>query len=395
MHYASLETLASTRHPPVHSLIMKTAILLPKEDRRLLRGHVWAYRNEFATLPPLEDGEWVDILSHERRFIGRGFYQAEGGIAVRLISSDHIEPDGAFLNERIKAARLFRETLFPGSATYRWLHGESDGLPGLVADRYGAVVCAHSSCRFYIEYADDLLRAFVATPGVTGARLECCGKVIQHGDIPNPLECDFDGVRVAVNVVSGQKTGLFLDQRLNRKRMALFAAGRRVLDGHCHAGAWSAQAALAGATSVIGVDTSSSAIEQAQQTAELNGVGSTCAFECADILQVLSRSEMFDMIILDPPAFAKARSQKDKALGLYQSLNRDAIKIITSGGYLVSSSCSHFVAREEFVEMLKRAARAAQRSCALIELRGASPDHPVLLAMPETEYLTCAILRIW
>ena len=374
---------------------MKHLQLLPKEDRRLLRGHPWVYRNELAKIPPMDDGELADVFSAQDRFIGRGFYQAQGGIAVRLLTRHQVPIDGVFLNERIDNARIFRERLFPDQSVYRWVFGESDGLPGFVADRYGTLISAQTSCRFYASCVDELADAFLAREGVEGVRIVINNVLHTYGNAPASVIASIDGVQVAVNLEEGQKTGMFLDQRENCLAIRRFAHNARVLDGHCYIGLWSCHAALAGAKSVLGVDTSAKAIEAATANAQRNGVGDQCAFERADIAEVLQqRGDRYDVVLLDPPAFVKSHAQEHKALGLYQALNAAAMNAVEPGGILVTSSCSHFVSREAFLEVLKRAASAAHRKVWAFDVRGAAPDHPVLLAMPETAYLKCVFLRV-
>ncbi|MCC6699172.1 MAG: class I SAM-dependent rRNA methyltransferase [Candidatus Hydrogenedentes bacterium] len=375
---------------------METAILKSKEDRRLLRGHLWAYRNEFAKLPRVSDGEVVDIQSDRGRFIGRGFYQSEGGIGVRILTRrDNETVDAAFLARRVARAKRYRDRLYPGENVYRWVYGESDGLPGLVVDRYGPVVVAQSSCQFYAQYAEILAKAFQEHEGVTGVKLTLPGVDKRVGEVPDAMEVSIGGLQFTVNLAEGQKTGIFLDQRENCWALRPLAHGAKVLDGHCYAGQWSCHFAAAGAASVLGVDTSAPAIERARANAERNGVADRCVFESASIAEVLQRGERYDVVLLDPPALAKTRAQATKAAGLYQALNRDALLAVEPGGYLVTSSCSHFVDKADFVEILKRAARAAQRDAWVVEERGAAKDHPILLAMPETEYLKCVVLRVF
>ena len=370
------------------------AILKEKEDRRLTRGHCWAYRNEFAKLPTLEDGETVDVFSDRGGFVGRGFYQTEGGIAVRLLARHQVSVDADFFRERVASACRFRERCFPGETVYRWVFGESDGLPGFIADRYGPLVAAQTSCAFYEGWAEALAESFLACEGVHGVRLAVRGRVHRYGDTPESVPCSVDGIHVAVDTEAGQKTGLFLDQRVNQHAARRYAAGSRVLDGHCYVGLWSCHAAQAGAVSVLGADTSGAAIERARENASRNGLDGVCAFEHADIADVLARADRDDLNILDPPALAKSRAHLRNALGCYQTLNANAMTRLEPGGILVTSSCSHFVDREAFIETLKRAAAAVQRQVWLVDARGASPDHPVLAAMPETAYLTCVTLRV-
>ncbi len=374
---------------------MKQAILRPKEERRLLRGHLWAYRNEFDTLPELEDGEAVDVLAAKGRFVGRGFFQERGGIAVRLLTRRKEPVDRAFLQARLDQAREYRERLFPDSRAYRWIHGESDGLPGLVVDRYGATVCVRSACAYYRHVWEDLSALLLAAPGVEGGRVEFGNQRDTFGVEPGSVTFPLEGLSITLELEDAQKTGMYLDQRLNRAALAPFAQGARVLDGHCHVGLWSCMAAQAGAREVLGVDTSETALAQARHNAEANGVASACTFEQAEIEDVLERGERHGAVILDPPAFAKARGHTAKALNRYKELNTAAMAAVEPGGLLVSCSCSHFVDTPAFLEMLKRAAVSAHRQAWLIEMRGAAPDHPVMLAMPETAYLKCAFLRVW
>lgn len=371
------------------------AILKPREERRLLRGHLWAFRNEFAELPDLEDGDLVDIVSDAGRFVGRGFFQREGGIAVRILSDEATAIDDAFLPRRIARAQRFREALYPGESTYRWVFGESDGLPGLIADRYGEFVAIETSCGFYTRQAESIANGFLACDGIRGVRLQSSHHVQRFGDVPSTVEVEALGVRFAVNLDQGQKTGLFLDQRENCIANAPFLRGARVLDGYCYAGQWGLHAARAGAASVRCVDTSQPALEMATANAARNGVEDRVTFVCADVSATLRARERYGVVIIDPPALAKTRSQTQKALGHYQALNRDAMQAVEPGGYLITSSCSHFVDEAAFLEMLKRAARSIQRPIWIVEVRGAARDHPVLLAMPETAYLKCVTLRVF
>ncbi len=373
-----------------HRLVLK-----PKEERRLLRGHLWVYRNELEPVAAeIPDGALADIVSDRGRFIGRGYYQAEGGIAARVLTFDDRPIAAAFFAERIAGALRLRSALYPGETVYRWIFGESDGLPGFVADRYGAVVSAQASSKFYADAAGPIANAFLAFEGVEGVRLSTPISAETFGNVPRPVRCSVNGLAFDVDPVAGQKTGLFLDQRENWALLRPFAKGARIFDGHCYVGAWACHAARWGAREVVGVDTSAPAIEAAERHAAINGVAERCRFERAGVQTVLERGETWDVAILDPPALAKARTQAEKAIGLYQALNRDALKCLVPGGVLITSSCSHFVSAEAFVEMLKRAASAAQRRARVLCMRGAATDHPVLLSMPETAYLKCVVLQV-
>ncbi len=374
---------------------MKRAFLKPKEDRRITRGHLWAYRNEFAQLPELDDGELVD---DGRRFIGRGFYQAQGGIAVRILDRHSTEIDGGFLRKRIDEALALRRQFFPGSNVFRWIHGESDYLPGLIADRFESVVSIQTPCAFYEKNVEALARIFLDHPGVTGVRFTSDSVVKTFGNVPDPIEIALDGIRLGFSLEKGQKTGFFLDQRENSRLLDFVAPGACVLDGYCYAGQWTCRALKAGAASVTAVDTSPPAIEWARRNVEANfggnAIGNVCRFECSSVEEVLRRGESYNVICLDPPALAKTRSQCAKALDLYQAVNRDALKAVKSGGFLITSSCSQPVDMETFLELLKRAARSAKRRITVLAAKGAPPDHPVLLSMPETSYLKCVLIQV-
>jgi 23S rRNA (cytosine1962-C5)-methyltransferase len=373
---------------------MNRAILKNNEERRLLRGHLWAYRTEFTSLPSIEDGDLADVYTPRGKFVGRGFFQAEGGIAVRLLDRHQMDVDTAFFRRRIEEALALRQRFFPGQNVYRWIHGESDGLPGLIVDRYDALVTIHTQCAFYGVHSKALLNAFMGQEGITGVRLDCAGEITHKGETPTDLEIEIDGIRLGFSPERGQKTGLFLDQRENARLLDAIAPGARVLDGNCYVGQWSLRAAKAGAAKVIGVDSSAQAITQAKTNATLNGLEDTCQFECADINEFLAKAKQFDVVCIDPPALAKSRARLSQALGRYQGLNRDAMKAVKKDGYLITSSCSRWVDESSFLEMVKRAARSAQRSAVIHAVRTAPADHPVLLAMPETAYLTCVLLRI-
>lgn len=372
----------------------ETAVLKPKEERRLLRGHRWAYRNEFASLPEAPDGALIDVVADGGRFVGRGFFQASGGIAVRLLTLEDKPVDAELLRARILRARRYRERLYAGSPVYRWVYGESDGLPAFIADRYDTIVSIQAANPFYGHHAEAITAAFMESGGVKGVRFEVCGKPQRFGEVGSPAEVILNGVHFLADIEHGQKTGLFLDQRDNVRMLEPIAEGAHVLDGHCYTGLWGISAACWGAREVTACDTSAAALEMAEQNARLNNVDERCSFMCVDIQTVLNDKKRYDIIMLDPPALAKTRGQKRKALGAYLALNRFAMEAVAPGGWLFTSSCSHFVEASEFLETLKRAARSAQRDAWVVRVCGAASDHPVLMEMPETAYLTCAALRL-
>lgn len=372
---------------------LPAAVLKPGEERRLQRGHLWAYRNEFSVLPDLQDGSVFDIFSSARRFVCRAFYQAEGGIAGRVLSKHQDAVDAAFLRGRLERAGGLRQRLFPKSTVYRWVYGESDGLPGLVIDRYDSVAAVQSSCAFYREQRDMLTELLLETGSLeTVVFLDAAGAEIRGTPLAM-LEISLDGLRAGVSFDSPQKTGLFLDQRENWPVIRRFANDAVVLDGYCHHGFWGIHAALGGAKSVLGIDSSEPAVARARINADLNGAASRCAFEKARVEEVLDRGDGFDVIVLDPPAFAKTRGQVGKSMAQYEEINRKALKVLNPDGILITCSCSHFMPLDRFMEAIKRASRFASRTVRVLGVRGAGPDHPVLPMMPETEYLKCVLLH--
>jgi 23S rRNA (cytosine1962-C5)-methyltransferase len=375
---------------------MKEAFLKDKEERRLERGHLWAYRNEIRQLPELEDGELVDLLASNGRLVGRGFYQAEGGIAVRLLTRSREETGRDFFLRRVRDAADLRRRFFPGAQVWRWLHGEADYTPGLVADRYDRVVMLRSSCAFYDSRAEMLADVFLEQDGIEGVCFAGVGETRRFGDAPEELEIDLDGSRLAFSLADGQKTGLFLDQRVNCRVMDVLAPGARVFDGHSYVGLWTCRALRAGAAHVTTVDSSEPALDWARRNAEAAAPDGLdrLRFERSPVEKVLKSGEKWDVVCVDPPALAKSRASLPRALNRYQALNTDAIKAVNPGGFLVTSSCSQPVDLPAFREMLKRAARAAQRELGIVAEAGAPPDHPVLLEMPETGYLCHVVAQV-
>ena len=371
--------------------------LKPGEERRLLRGHRWVYRNEVGSLTPIPpDGGIVDIYSAGRRFIGRGYYQQSGGITARIFSPHQEEPDETFWFKRLQRAADLRRRLFPGETVYRWVFGESDHLPGLIIDRYDQVAVAAFESPFYAERLDLLAKAIQFTADIQ--HLYVFGPNGGSGWHSTPL----DSVSFSVNGLKGnfqpdriQKTGLFLDQRTNWPLIRRFAEGAEVLDGYCYHGWWGLHAAAAGARRITACDSSATALEQARINASLNGFTERFRFEEQPVEMLLTHSEQsYDVIVLDPPALAKSRTHVKSALPRYVELNALALRRVGPEGILITSSCSHFVDNALFEEILKRAASKARRRVSIMAWRGASPDHPVLLSMPETHYLKCMVLRV-
>jgi 23S rRNA (cytosine1962-C5)-methyltransferase len=386
---------------------MKAIKLKQKEDRRILRGHPWVFSNELERITDtFEPGEIVEVLDFSGRFVGRGYINPRSLIAVRILTRKKEEINLVFLKDKISAAHDLRKDFGYGES-YRAIFSESDGLPGLIVDKYDDTLVVQSSTAGIDRLLDEVVTALIeeyapnsivlrndmATREIEGLALE---KRVIVGSIAGPVTIEESGIAYRVDVLEGQKTGFFFDQRENRLALKDFVRGRRTLDCFCYSGAWSLTAAKFGASEVIGLDSSSKAVSQAADNADLNGL--SVQFKTANVfdeLRVLEkRRERFGCIVLDPPAFVKSRSKIREALKGYKDINLRAMKLLEPGGALVTCSCSHHIDQELFREMLIDAAFSAGRQARIMEMRSQSRDHPVLLAAKETQYLKCAILKI-
>lgn len=386
---------------------MRQLHLHPGRDRRILQGHRWVFSNEIAdSLSDFEPGSWVEVLTAKGVPLGFGYINPASLIAVRLTGPPGQKPDGDFFREAMKNAARHRQRVYPGSECHRLIFGESDNLPGLVVDRYGDVLVYQAGTLGMARMEplmQELLhevfkpRALVFRNDSPSRRLEGLdqSKGIAGGDLPEDLVVAIDGVRYRVDVIEGQKTGMYLDQRDNRSNIVRWTKGRKVLDLFSYNGAWSLSAAAGGAAEVIGVDQSREATAQARENAELNGFAGVCSFIAGDVFEYLKRLQRasFDVIILDPPAFAKTKSALQEARKGYTDINRRALLALKPGGLLVSCSCSYHMSEELFKEVLISAGQASGRRLRLLMTGGQALDHPGLLAMPETRYLKCYFLE--
>jgi 23S rRNA (cytosine1962-C5)-methyltransferase len=386
-------------------------ILKPKEEGRLEAGHLWAFSNEIAEAPAgMQAGALADLFKSGKGFIGRGFYHPHSLIAFRVLTDQKDqEIDQSFFEKRLTNALEWREELYPEHHAYRMVFGESDELPGLVIDRYGKYVVVQALSAgmerlkdMIIPALEDVVlpkgilwRADAALRELEGLPIEA-SKVV-FGEIPPRAEIQTENGLFAVDLYDGQKTGFYFDQRDNRQALADYCRDMRVLDAFCYSGGFGIAAMRAGAREVVFVDSSHAALELTQENAERNDLAGKFTCVEGDALALLSSEPPggpFDVISLDPPAYARSRKHLPMALKAYEKLNMLAMKAIKRGGIVATSSCSHHVDRELFMQMLRRAARRAERSFRVVELRSQAKDHPVLLAMPETEYLKCAILQV-
>lgn len=389
-----------------------TITLKPKEDARLRAGHRWAFSNEIASREPedLAPGSLAFLFDSQKAFLGQGFYHPNSLIAFRVLSTQKDDViNTAFFVKRLTEAKALRETLYPGSTSYRWMFGESDGVTGLVIDRYDSVVVVLPLSAGIEQLKPTVIEAIqqVLSPEAIIWRTDAAGRELEGlepqapeviGTLSDPLRTiETENGLFQVDLLGGQKTGFYFDQRENRQVFASWCKNKRVLDAFCYSGGFGISAARAGATQVVFADSSGPALALAKTNAQLNGVESRCTFVEGDVPNMLDQKaegKPFDVISLDPPAFARSKKHLQPALKAYEKINMRAMALLPRGGILATSSCSHHVTPELFLTMLRKAANKAGRSLRLLEFRSQAKDHPRLLAMPETEYLKFALLQI-
>jgi 23S rRNA (cytosine1962-C5)-methyltransferase len=389
---------------------LPTLTLKPQAAKRFKTGHPWIFSNELVRLPKdLEPGQIVDLKNHLGEWVGRGYFNPRSLIAVRLLTRERIAIDEDFLDKKILRAQSLREPWQPGEEAARLVFGEADGLPGLIIDRYGPVFAAQFLTAGMDRLLEPVVRVIVKRyqPAAVIARNDGASRILEglpqekrllYGEIPPSLVIKKNGLSFEVDVWEGQKTGFFLDQSENYRCLEGWTRGSRVLDAFCYNGAWGLHAARYGAKSVLGMDSSERAILQAQSNAERNRLGSICRFIQEDVFEGLRRlhaaGERFDLVILDPPAFVKSRQKIKEAIRGYKEINRLAMMLLSPDGILITCSCSYLVTNEMFQEMLVSAAADAKRSFYITAWRTQGRDHPIVLGIPETQYLKCVLLRL-
>lgn len=380
------------------------------EDRRLNAGHLWIFSNEVDTqqtpLTKLKAGELVRVLAHNDHALGLAYVNPNSLICARLLETWKF-PDTAWFAARLAKALALRERLY-AQPYYRLVYGESDGLPGLVVDRYGEACVVQIGtagmealkphilealrevlkCEAVLFKNDSSARDMEGLPGYVEA---AAGGFAPQGRV---IE---DGLQFTVPFAEGQKTGWFYDQAWNRRALTEYVQkGARVLDVFSYVGGWGVRAAKAGAGEVTCLDSSAAALQWAASNAELNGLQLLThkgdAFESLEAM--IKRRETFDVVIIDPPAFAKRRKDLPKALAAYKRLNQLAMQLLRAEGILVSCSCSFHVSAEELQDAIAKAARGAEKHVQILQQGGQAPDHPVHPAIPETRYLKAYFCRV-
>jgi 23S rRNA (cytosine1962-C5)-methyltransferase len=380
--------------------------LKKNEERRLRSGHLWIFSNEVDTaqtpLKAFAAGDLAVVESARGEALGTAYVHPDSLIAARILCRDPRKSISAdFFRKRLESALALREWAY-GKPHYRLVFGESDGLPGLIIDRFGDVFVLQTSTAGMEKLQPLIIEALESrfSPRAVVIRNTSSLRALEgladdtrvvSGTLPGLIEIEENGAHFRIDPLQGQKTGWFFDHRDNRAALTRWCSGKRVLDLFAYTGAWGLPAALAGAASVECVDASSPALELAAENARLNGVADRLDFICADVFDFLKQAREerrhYDVIVLDPPAFIKRKKDVAKGLEAYRRLNQAALQVLAPGGLLVSASCSFHLSRDSLHDLLRASARHLDRHLAFVARGGQAADHPVHPAIPETDYL--------
>lgn len=388
------------------------------EGRYLKQGGLWIYDNEIDTIKgTFKNGDVVSVCDFDGYPMGKGYINQNSKIRVRMLTRDpKTEINDDFWKMRLQNAWNYRKTVMSEADLNctRIVFGEADFIPGIVIDKYDDVLVVEALALGILQFKDlivSLLKSILAEDGITirgvYERSDAKERIKEgletyKGFIGEPFDTDVEivenGVHYIVDVVNGQKTGFFLDQKYNRLAMQKICRGKTVLDCFTHMGTFALNAGLGGASEVTGLDISEYAIEQARKNAVLNGLDSTVIFRTANVLDELPRLNSegikYDVVILDPPAFTKSREATKNAIKGYREINIQGLKLVNDNGYFATCSCSHFMTQELFTKTIKEAARSAHKRLRQIEFRTQSPDHPILWAADESYYLKFYIFQV-
>lgn len=389
---------------------MKSLRLDKKIATRIAQGHPWVYRNELPDLPPdFPSGELVELTDSRGRFVATGYCNPKSVISVRILSREREKIDGDFFLRMIETALAYRKRFYAEEESYRVVYSEADRLPGLIVDRYGPYIVIQLLTAGMERHTSSIIaaiealfspQAIIACNDIPSRALEGLPveRKVLSGKLERPVVISKNGLAFEIDLLEGQKTGFFLDQSENYLLLKGLVEGGEVLDTFCYTGGWSVHAARFGAKSVIGIDASEGALDLARRNAARNGFDSRCRFEAGNVFDFLKAQEgegrEFDCIVLDPPSFVKRRKEVENAVRGYKEINLRAMKLLRPGGFLVTCSCSYHLSEGRFREILLDAARDVGRALRLATLRSQAKDHPVLLSLPETEYLKCAVLQV-
>ena len=392
-----------------------TASLKPRKEESLQNGHLWIFSGALQQPPHwVEAGGLVDVKSSTGQFVARGYYNPQTDIAIRILTRDCDEAiDYDFMRRRLRSAAALRQVFDPDNTNaYRLVNAEGDGLPGLIVDRYAEILVAQIHTLGMEQLRPLIVEALMDETRARGLLLrndsqsrrreglEVEQPQIAAGFIPTQVAIRENGILFLVDPWEGQKTGFFLDQRDKRESLRKYSRGKRVLNCFSYSGGFSIYAALTSSeTHVTSVDVSEPAIEAARQHFILNGlVPNQHEFHIADVFDYLEqaqqRGELFDVVVLDPPAFARSQNARAHALKAYRRLNTLGMQVLRPGGILLTCSCSGVVGMDDVLGILSQAAQRLQRTVQLLETYAHGVDHPINLAMPETAYLKAVFCRV-
>lgn len=383
--------------------------LKPLEEIRINEGHPWVFGNEVDHFEgTIISGEIAHVYDSKGHFIGKGYLNTSSKILVRILSRNEDETiDESFFKNKIRVSNQSRLDMGYENS-YRVLFGEADGIPGLIVDKYGEYLSIQILSLGIDQRKDMFVKILVDLFNPVGIYERSdvpvrkkeglpVTKGILYGQVPDKVGIVENDLKMEIDIINGQKTGSFLDQQDNHKAVKPYVNHRNVLDCFAHIGGFGLHAAYYGAHHVTCVDSSEPAIEAIRKNAQLNGFNNVDVL-CDDVFKLLRQKnelgERYDVIILDPPAFAKKQDDIRKAYNGYKEINIQAMKLIQKGGYLISCSCSHYMSPSLFLEMLMESARDAKRVAQMVEFRIQSKDHPALLGSDESLYLKCVFLRI-
>ena len=416
--------------------IYPRVFLNKNEEKEIQQGMPWVFDNEISYIKhrktekeewknetvaqcTVPNGEAVEVFSKAGGFLGTGIFNKNSKITVRIIGTEHADlifaDTFAYYEKKVQDAYDLRQMYYKAGDSYRLIFGEADLIPGLICERFcdenGKVIIVIQFLSMSCDvFRKEILAAIkqICKPDAIFERSD--GAVREKeglADVVGWVDDDFsdgkitiveNGVKLGVDIVNGQKTGYFLDQKFNRAAAAQFCKGKRVLDTFTHTGAFGLNAFKAGAREVISVDISPEAVEMVNHNIKLNNAESKMSAVCADVFDLLKQyeanGEKFDVIILDPPAFTKSAKMIEKAYGGYKEINLRAMRLLTPGGILITCSCSYFMETKMFCDVIMHAAMDSHKKIQILEKRGAGSDHPVLSGYPKSEYLKCVVCRV-
>jgi len=388
---------------------LNTVILKPGEADRIIAGHLWIYHGEILRVTaPLTDGELVQVKDHRQRLLGVGFFNSRSKINVRILAPERVDVNKNFFEERIRTALVVRQKHMPDATSFRVVNGESDFLSGLIVDKYEDVLVVQISAlgmdqrKAMIVAALQKIfspRAIMERSDVSSRKFEGLQESngVLFGELTGPVSVNLNGLKFETDLVSGHKTGMYLDQQTNYQAVSQFAKGGQVLDCFSFLGGFGLHAARAGAAHVHLLDQSADAIEASKRNAATNGLADKCSFDAINVFDWLKENTAvkpherviprFDLIILDPPSFTRNRASVPDALRGYKEIHLRALKLLKPGGTLASFCCSHHVDAGLFLDSLLSAAYDTRHILRRVATYAQSLDHPIIPMIPETEYL--------